>query len=989
MTKILLGFIFAIVVAACMPTCTAGEKNTRAKATGTSRSYACAYFADKRPIMDGMITGDTFWQGISPSENFMVYTTTKPATKQTWFKLAYNKDGLFLGIHCREPRMDKLKTKGENNGELWDDDSIEIFLFPTGAERYLQFIVNAAGARYNGTGYDKQPLGKWNARVHRGKNYFEMEIEIPFASLRALPSAGTIWTASICRNTTTPGERRSTWAYLVHGFHDPARFNPIVFPTAADNPRLRRALTTRLANEIRATQKRLRKLLQSLPDPKSLSAVFIRQDSVLLAKHARKNPSPRQARILRGNFQSLCERARLLAGRQRAKNALMRLKHVTALPRNRVQARTLTITLPENANSIERFAAEELRKHLLLITGTKPQITNAANVTAKTFALHVGTRAPDDKKPLAREEARYTITRQGAWIYGEDKIQRKSGSDMAEILNMKFNRTGTLFAVYAFLENEFGVRWIEPGDRGIVYSKQPAPELTPREYSWIPRLQQRQLRSNSWSWRRVKAWQADAPKGCCINEGEAARKDREEKVWLRRMRMGGSIVLNYGHAFTRWWEEYGKTHPEWFAMSPQGKRGPWANGNKPDRVKMCTSNPELPKEVVRRWLKAREQNSVAYETINVCENDSRGYCRCKACMALDTRKPGEAFLDHLTDRYIHFANAILTKARRHVPDARAVMYAYSDYKFPPRREKVLPGLILGFVPTGTPAEIERMYQGWRAAGAREMFLRPNDMHMDMGLPSGFDQDMFTKFKLGIKYGIIGTDYDSLHSFWPISGLGDYALARGHIDPNKPFTYWEDEYCGAYGVARDRVKAYYQYWRVLRKQRILPHRKEITERGRYGNFRRGLFWLLEKFYRESDFDKTDTILQRGLAENPAPQARERLQRLILANRHARLMFRAIEGTNQEKESRGKGAEAAAEKLRRTRALIDFRRKYRDKLSIAWPRLFGIERTYGDLTGILWARFFKDVSPVRALPIYWQFRMDKHDTGIKLKFRPKIG
>ncbi|MCK5845644.1 MAG: DUF4838 domain-containing protein, partial [Victivallales bacterium] len=351
-------------------------------------------------------------------------------------------------------------------------------------------------------------------------------------------------------------------------------------------------------------------------------------------------------------------------------------------------------------------------------------------------------------------------------------------------------------------ENELGVKWLEPGDRGIVYT--PAKTLTLGEgtYDWTPKLSQRFLRSNSWRWKYVEERQEAIPASMRITRAEADKRYMNELLWLRRMRMGRNLILHYGHAFTRYWEKYGKTHPEYFAMSPDGKRFPYANGGKPDRIKICPSSEGLQKKMVEEWAKRHAKDPDKNKTINVCENDSGGYCHCPACMKLDApMKKGEKFGDFMTDRYIHFANGVLEKARKVDPEVKAVMYAYSVYRYPPRKTKVSDGVVLGFVPRlmQPVGELDGNYNKWRMAGGKDMFLRPNDMHIDTGMPMGFEKKMFDNFKIGIKNGIIGTDYDSLHSYWPTSGIANYILARAHIYPERSFEDWEKEYCSAYGA----------------------------------------------------------------------------------------------------------------------------------------------------------------------------------------------
>ena len=65
-----------------------------------------------------------------------------------------------------------------------------------------------------------------------------------------------------------------------------------------------------------------------------------------------------------------------------------------------------------------------------------------------------------------------------------------------------------------------------------------------------------------------------------------------EARWLQRMRMGQHETPPWGQAFMTWWATYNKTHPEFFALQPDGHRGP-VLASEPDRVKMCVSNPHL------------------------------------------------------------------------------------------------------------------------------------------------------------------------------------------------------------------------------------------------------------------------------------------------------------------------------------------------------------------------------------------------------------
>ncbi len=619
------------------------------------------------------------------------------------------------------------------------------------------------------------------------------------------------------------------------------------------------------------------------------------------------------------------------------------------------------IVLAGKAGSIQRFAAAELQKHLQLITGA--EIAIAAKAPAGSYPFYVGQIPADDTKPLVREEARWRVTPQGTWLYGEDFTP---GKDRPDDVFIPSARTGTLTAVYDFLEKQFNLRWLEPGDNGIVYTAGPL-KLTVAAGEWKPgQLVQRYLRSGvARNWATYQKEAAQMLPEFAMTEPEYNRSYGDIHTWLRRQRMGRSINIRYGHAFTNWWKLYGKEHPEYFAMQDDGVRRPRFL-KQPDRSKVCPSNPAVAKQIVANWLAMDPRP----DTINACENDSGGYCQCEECKKLDVPMPGEEFDTHLTDRYVYLANAVQKLAAEHDPNVSVVMYAYSCYRQPPRKIKVDPRVIIAFVPSMMELQkVDAMYKGWREAGAVKLLLRPNDPHLNTGLPMGFEKQMYEHFQLGIKNGIIGTDYDTIHGYWPITGIADYILSRAHTDPSQSFEHWEKEYCSAYGAAADLVAEYWRYWRNnIWEKRLLPNATAIRERGKYGNFRRGLMWDLDKYYRTEDFDKTDALLQQAAQLQLDPAARRRVEQLQLANQHSRLMLAAL--------SAKPGA-----KLTHSKALLAFRVKHKNDLNINWDNMMEREKIFGDITGVFEAAQFLNFSDFRPLPITWLFKIDSANKGLK--------
>ena len=654
-------------------------------------------------------------------------------------------------------------------------------------------------------------------------------------------------------------------------------------------------------------------------------------------------------------------------------STLLLLLAATVLSLNAVTvdpARAVIVVAPEHDAAVQ-LAARELQKNIQIITGKKMPIVDRE--VAGKYQFLMG--KPAEVK-LRSEEAVWEITPRYTRLYGDSTPARKKQIDLEELLHPS-SKSGDLTAVFAFLENQLGVIFKAPGPMGLSYTPATVLKLKEGKYNWVPLLNYRHM----WADRSIyytrryddpKIWAKD--RGAAIVPAEFICRTKEEYrkkmfecwLWLKQQRMGRSERYAFGHAFGRWWALYGKKHPEYFALV-KGKRYPPVG---PSWVKMCVSNPAVWKQIVADWAKQKNRRPI----INVCENDGLYFCECSNCRALDMPpRPGKKWDDDLSDRYIYFSTRVLNEARKIDPKVQVCHYAYSVFRFPPRREKVDPAIIIGFVPRMLDLDINgEMYEGWYKAGARQFFLRPNDLHVNTPLPMGFDKHIFTAFKMGVRYGIKATSYDSLHGFWDISGLSDYLIARGNVEPTRDFEHWMKEYCSIYGAAAPEVRQYYDYWRVnIWEKQLWPNRRAIAAKGINDNFRRGLMWNIHTYYKESDFDHTDTFLYTGLKKKLNPVQRRHLEQLLLANTHARLTYRAM-------AARGRAKALAAV------ALLKFRRANKEKLNINWERLTYLEMSFGDAAGTKAAYLQSDYDDYNETSVHWFFRPDPLKAGEKEKW-----
>jgi hypothetical protein len=601
-------------------------------------------------------------------------------------------------------------------------------------------------------------------------------------------------------------------------------------------------------------------------------------------------------------------------------------------------------------NEIAHFAASELQKHLELIAGFKfPILTETGSYTR---IFYVGIIPKDDIKPLQAEEARYLISGNAIYFYGEDNISVPSENEVLTVVNFNHNRTGTLFAVYNFLENELGVHWFEPGDDGIVYTKINVLDLKPKSDSWISHfLYSRGMRSYMWNYNEFKKYDKAIPKEFKMSEEQVAAKRTETDIWLKRMRMGNrSVNLPFSHSFSDWWEKYGKAHPEWFALNGNGTREPMGDA---DRIKMCVSNQSLVEEKVNDYFNNKDRNTV-HGAIGCSENDGGGnglaeFCHCDACLLLDHLEPGEKFGANLTDRYVNFWNRVAALGRKTDPNLVVTGYAYSVMITPPRKERLSEAIVIEVVSAFNDEwkKTRQIFEGWAKMGCKQFLFRPNDLCCDLGLPMGQEERVYRHQQLAVEYNSLGTDHDALYGFWTgISGINYYILAKSHVDPSKPFEYWENEYYSIFGKANEDIKKFHQYWRKeVFTKRLYPadmKNRESGEEGllaweRCGGYGRDV----NKYYNARDFDITDEYLQAALRKELTPVQKKLVERLIIANQHNRLTYEAM---NASRPSSGLDA------VKASKTLLNFRIAHKADLYLNWPLLFIEQVNYGDVCGM---------------------------------------
>lgn len=596
------------------------------------------------------------------------------------------------------------------------------------------------------------------------------------------------------------------------------------------------------------------------------------------------------------------------------------------------------IVINNNIGHIKEYAALELKKHLELVLGEKVLITTDPNLFDSKYVFYIGVNPNSKEYHYKDEESNYIIKDNKVFLFGDDKINKKSKNPLLTSINIR-NKVGTLFSVYDFLHNELNVDWVEPGNKGIIYSPIEKLTLINKAFNWNTTYKFRIFRNDIWKYSKlVKTLKMKklTPKELQFSEQEVRKIQEEDLLWKRRMKLGISLKPEYGHAFRDYWERYGQYNPEWFALGKNKQRGIWGSKHKKkERVKFCVSKELLQDQIVNNWKKEFEKSGK--NIYNASVNDSKSYCRCDECLKLDS-------IDHIhddfeekskTDRYVYFWNKLISKSKDFNNNAKVIAYAYSDYRYPPINKRLEKDIILGFVPkfSDLSTETSKDINLWKKKGLESVFLRPNDFNDDIGMPMGHEKYIYDKFKVFNNTKILGIDYDTNYNFYNLAyeGISLYILSKAISEPSKSFSQLNSQYLETFGSAKLHIKKFYEYWRNNFEIKRLPFIKKA------GGFegRRYLYKNINDFYTKSDFLKTNKILKNALLSTKNIRIKERIETLIISNTHSLLLLKALNsgfiGDDYDK-------------------LINYRIEHKNSLKLTWPMVFHIENKLSNLNFI---------------------------------------
>jgi len=459
------------------------------------------------------------------------------------------------------------------------------------------------------------------------------------------------------------------------------------------------------------------------------------------------------------------------------------------------------IFVEEGRNAFVRLAADELQRCVRKSTGAE---------------LPINPDRPDQwpNRVLVGRMARLGDPALAERVWQEDEVYRKAterdlilaGLDEGKSVIYWANsavwwpKLGTLFAVYGFLRDTVGVRWLFPGELGEEVPQRRSISVRPFERLDRPAFHQRLIWSKSiWGQKDYWAW--------CYRNGSIPH-------------LKG---INAPHAYNGLLptKEYMEDHLEYFALW-EGKRLP---------IQFCTTHPDLLRIVVERCRKRFDKEPRRVE-VSLSPNDNPNFCQCLHCRALDIDgRDSTHDVTSASRRVFTFANQVARELAKTHPGKKVGCYAYWNHREVPSDFTLEPNVVVHFAP--------------HAGGVRRSWYEPEQREIDVRLLTewrALAQEMSIHEYFGLNYGgiprtvawLVADELKVLRDLgirnfttegfdaWAVNGFDYYAMLRLFWDPDRPVEDILSEWCEAmFGPAKEPMERYY-----LRLKRQSEQTREI-------------------------------------------------------------------------------------------------------------------------------------------------------------------
>jgi Domain of unknown function (DUF4838) len=310
-----------------------------------------------------------------------------------------------------------------------------------------------------------------------------------------------------------------------------------------------------------------------------------------------------------------------------------------------------SIFLSTEASPSERWAAEELRRHIEQMTGSRMPIDIGAGVPVSPRAIAIGRSGLTDSYDIKPPQ-------------GESCLLKTSGET---VIIAGGRQRGTMYGVSILLE-KLGCRWFTPDVTQI-----------PRTVAlWMPELDE--VHIPGFEYREVFFTEAQGREWSARNRLNGNFHRLDEGV-------GGKVAyVPWAHSFYDLVppDRYFESHPEYFALvSGQRQR---------QGAQLCLTNAEvlrLAVEQTQQWLVEHPDASV----VSVSQNDTDGWCECEPCRQVVKEEGGA-----ISGLALRFVNQVAERVAVSHPGKLVDMLAYQDTADPPSTVRPLANVQIRLCP---------------------------------------------------------------------------------------------------------------------------------------------------------------------------------------------------------------------------------------------------------------------------------------------------
>ncbi len=346
---------------------------------------------------------------------------------------------------------------------------------------------------------------------------------------------------------------------------------------------------------------------------------------------------------------------KIIAKRQDGKEWIHELSFQSGLKINYTlfdeQKTNYQIVVGKDASESEQWAASELKKYLKDISGAEFNIVS------------------DDSKSIVNKII-IGFNKHSQKLLGHGFVEPELMDESFVYKNIQSNlvllggkQRGTMYAVFSFLENEFGMRWYTPKVTSV-------PKREQFNFNRINHYEKPTLQV-----RNDFYYEAFDPIWAVHNKINGAMGFREQH---------GDIEGYWAvHTFYRFMPptEFFDSHPEYYSLI-DGKRIH-------ERAQLCLTNPDV-LEIITDRLKVVMRENPSNLIYSVSQNDWRNPCQCDNCQAIVSKEGAESGI------IVWFVNQVAERVKEVFPDKYVGTLAYQYTRKPPKNIKPKENVVIRF-----------------------------------------------------------------------------------------------------------------------------------------------------------------------------------------------------------------------------------------------------------------------------------------------------